>query len=191
MQVRRTYILILFLLSFLAYTGHSQAADLVWVEDSPPSGSIRGGTGEGWVWVSANPSPHSGSLAHQSALRGGMHQHFFYNTPTANRLSINPGDTLFTYVYLDPTNPPSEIMLAWNSGAGEHRAYWGANSISLGVDGTASRRYMGALPPVGQWVRLEVPANQVDLEGSSLHGTRCCDDRKSAGRNRNCARHQR
>ncbi|HEX8472944.1 MAG TPA: hypothetical protein VF666_02840 [Pyrinomonadaceae bacterium] len=33
-----------------------------------------------------------------------------------------------------------------------------------------SRRYMGALPTAGQWVRLEVPASQVGLEGHSLRG---------------------
>ena len=33
-----------------------------------------------------------------------------------------------------------------------------------------SRRYMGALPAVGQWVRLEVPAAQVGLEGRTLNG---------------------
>ena len=50
------------------------------------------------------------------------------------------------------------------------RAYWGANLISWGTDGTVSRRYMGALPAVGQWVRLEVPAAQVGLEGRTLNG---------------------
>ena len=42
------------------------------------------------------------------------------------------------------------MMLAWAAGNWEHRAYWGANKISYGTDGTASRRYMGALPQTGQ-----------------------------------------
>ena len=37
-------------------------------------------------------------------------------------------------------------------------------------NGTASRRYMGALPAAGQWVRLEVAASQLGLEGSVLRG---------------------
>jgi hypothetical protein len=77
---------------------------------------------------------------------------------------------LYAYVYLDPANPPSEVMLQWNDGGWEHRAYWGANSIGLGIDATASRRYMGALPAAGQWVRLAVPAAQVGLEGRTLNG---------------------
>ena len=80
------------------------------------------------------------------------------------------GDTLFAYVYLDPANPPSEVMLQWNDGSWEHRAYWGANLITWGTDGTVSRRYMGPLPATGQWVRLAVPASQVGLEGHTLNG---------------------
>jgi len=77
---------------------------------------------------------------------------------------------LFAYIYLDPDNLPSEVMLQWNDGSFEHRAYWGANDIAWGTDGTASRRSMGPLPAAGQWVCLQVPACQVDLEGSVLNG---------------------
>jgi hypothetical protein len=73
-------------------------------------------------------------------------------------------------VYLDPANPPSEVMLQWNDGTWEHRAYWGSNSLTWGTDGTVSRRYIGALPATGQWVRLAVPASQVGLEGHTLNG---------------------
>ena len=144
------------------------ATATVWVEDAVPSGATVVGDNDGWTWVSGNPAPYSGALAHQSAVVAGMHQHYFYNATTT--LSVGVGDTLFAYVYLDPANPPSEVMLQWNDGSWEHRAYWGANLISWGTDGTVSRRYMGALPAVGQWVRLEVPAAQVGLEGRTLNG---------------------
>src|SRR3954451_7310046 len=61
-------------------------------------------------------------------------------------------------------------MLEFNNGTWEHRAYWGANTIANGQNGTAGRRYMGALPAAGQWAKLEVPASQIGLEGSSLKG---------------------
>ena len=78
---------------------------------------------------------------------------------------------LFTYVYLDPDHIPAAILLQWYDGSGwEHRAYWGADRFSWGTIGTASRRFMGALPAAGQWARLEVPASQVDLEGMTLSG---------------------
>ena len=61
-------------------------------------------------------------------------------------------------------------MLQWNDGSWEHRAYWGANLIPWGTDGTVSRRFMGALPAAGQWLRLAVPAAQLGLEGRTLNG---------------------
>src|ERR1043165_3757961 len=61
-------------------------------------------------------------------------------------------------------------MLQWNNGSWEHRAYWGGSINTYGVDGTVSRRSMGPLPALGEWVRLEVPARSVGLEGSILKG---------------------
>src|SRR5882757_1805574 len=85
-------------------------------------------------------------------------------------LEVFPGDTLFAYVYLDPTNPPREIMIEWNDGCWEHRAFWGENLIQWGEYGTSDRLDMGDLPPTGQWVRLEVPASALQLEGALLKG---------------------
>ncbi len=145
------------------------APDIVWVEDAVPAGATTGAEGgDGWNWLSSNPAPHSGNLAFQSALAAGAHQMFFYNATAT--LQINVGDVLYAYVYLDPANPPSEVMLQWNNGNWEHRAYWGANALGSGTAGTPSRQYMGALPTPGQWVQLKVPANVVALEGSTLNG---------------------
>src|SRR5581483_7399492 len=143
---------------------------VVWVEDATPAGAITTGTAEGWTWVTTNPAPFSGAKAHQSAIVAGTHQHYFYGASTP--LAINTGDYLFTYVYLDPANPPTEIMLQWYDqfGSWEHRAYWGANSIAFGTDNTNSRRYMGPLPALGQWVRLSLPASMVGLEGYTING---------------------
>ena len=140
-----------------------------WVQDAVPIGAaVWSDGGDTWNWVASNPTPYSGGLAHQSAIATGFHQHYFYGASAT--LAADVGDTLFTYVYLDPANPPSELMLQWFDGTWEHRAYWGANTIPFGVDGTASRSYIGALPPSGQWVRLAVPAAQVGLAGHTLNG---------------------
>ena len=127
-----------------------------------------GGDLEGWNWVSSNPTAYSGTLASQSNISSGMHQHYFYGA--SNTLTVNAGESLFAYVYLDPNNLPSEVMLQWNEGGWEHRAYWGASVTPWGVEGTNSRRYMGPLPNAGQWVRLEVAASQVGLEGRTING---------------------
>ena len=84
---------------------------------------------------------------------------------------MQTGDTLYGYVYVDPANPPSALMLQWNAGGSwEHRAYWGESLFTWGIDGTDSRRYMGSLPATSQWVRLEVPASAVGLEGAAVSG---------------------
>jgi len=116
------------------------ASDLVWVDDVVPAGADTGvAGGDSWKWISANPAPYSGSLAHQSATKAGMHQHFF--TGATGMLAVNTNNTLITYVYLDQANLPGEIMLQWlDLTNAEHRAYWGTNGISLGTDGTPSRR---------------------------------------------------
>src|SRR5947209_13807590 len=85
-------------------------------------------------------------------------------------LSVSTGYILYAYVYLDTAHPPTEIMLSWGTNNWEHRAYWGANNITYGTNGTASRYYAGSLPAAGQWVRLEVPAKAVGLEGAAVQG---------------------
>ncbi len=150
-------------------TNPPTGGSLVWVDDALPSGAVAGADGgDAWSWISANPSPYSGSVAHQSSLGQGLHQHYF--DWAANTLSVSAGQSLYAHVYLDPANPPTEVMLQWNDGSWEHRAFWGEDKITYGTPGTAGRRHMGALPAPGQWVRLSVPASQVGLEGRQLKG---------------------
>jgi len=143
---------------------------LVWFDDALPAGAVAGADAEGWTWISSNPSPFSGGVSHQSPVASGIHQHYF--TGATHTLPVSVGDSLFVYVYLDPANPPLELMLQWYEPTygWEHRAYWGGNYIRWGSDGTNTRRYMGPLPPAGQWVRLEVPALKVGMEGRTATG---------------------
>ncbi len=146
--------------------------ETVWVDSQLPTGATAGsdGTGEGWNWVSQNPAPLRGRLAHQSALAAGMHQHYFSNASAT--MHVAPGDDLFSFVFLDAANPPREVMLQWRTpdGSFDHRAYWGEDLIAFGAPGTPSRCYMGPLPTLGQWVRLEVPARLVGLENADVNG---------------------
>ncbi|HXT42256.1 MAG TPA: Ig-like domain-containing protein, partial [Candidatus Angelobacter sp.] len=148
----------------------SATNDVVWVNDAVPTGAWTGADyGDSWNWVGGNPTPYSGALAHQSALVTGVHSHYFSGATATLPVSI--GDKMFTYVYLDPASPPQEVMLMWSDGASwSHAAYWGANLIQWGANGTASQYPAGALPAAGQWVRLEVPASLVALEGSAVSG---------------------
>ncbi|MBA5865020.1 MAG: hypothetical protein GDA65_20270 [Nitrospira sp. CR1.1] len=142
--------------------------ELIWVEDHLPEGATPLGDGEGWNWVRMKPEPLSGRRAHQSAVAAGIHQHFFQGAKLAMFVSV--GDRLFAHIYLDPARMPRQVMLQWNDGTWEHRAYWGENLIPWGADNTVSRQYMGPLPPPGRWVRLEVPAATVGVEGRIVNG---------------------
>lgn len=153
--------------AFATGTFTANSPVITWVDDAMPAGASPVGN-EAWSWTASSPAPSAGALAHQSTLAAGTHEHGFDNAASA--LIVSAGDKLFAYVYLDPTNIPGEIMLHWNDGTWEHRAYWGANVIGYGTNGTASRYNMGALPAAGQWVRLEVPASFVGLEGSAIKG---------------------
>ena len=161
----------LMLSALVSFPAH--ALDTAWVDDATPVGATLGSDSTDlWTWITTSPVPFSGTLAHQSALAAGEHQHYFLSTPPAGQLSVGVGEKLFTYIYLDPVNPPTEVMLQWHDtlNSWEHRAYWGANNIPWGIAGTVSLNSMGALPATGQWVRLEVPASAVGLEGSTLDG---------------------
>jgi hypothetical protein len=87
-----------------------------------------------------------------------LSQHFF--TGAEPPLVVGAGDRLVAHVFLDPANPPKQIILQWHdaSRSWDHRAYWGENLAPWGQDGTPSRLPMGPLPEAGKWVRLEVPA---------------------------------
>ena len=139
----------------------------MWFDDALPPGAHPQGN-EQWTWVSDSPKPFSGTQAHQSAAMSGMHQHFFDNaTPQP---SVAVGGYLFAMVYLNPDDPPDEMMLQWTDGSWEHRVYWGDNLIDWGRDGTPSRIRMGPLPESGEWIRLDVPAAAVALESHAVSG---------------------
>ncbi len=139
--------------------------EVVWIDDAVPAGAnVRGD----WKFVSSPLPVYSGEKA-STRTATGLSQHFFESAPKP--LVIEKGDILFAYVYLDADHPPKEIMLQWNDGSWEHRAYWGENLIGWGQDGKASRYRMGDLPTTNQWVRLEVAAEAVGLKpGAKVHG---------------------
>ena len=136
----------------------------VWLEDDLPEGASPAGSGdaEAWKWVTKPDAPvFSGQRAHTQGGTGQQRQHHFVGA--AKPLRVGPDDVLFTYVYIDPKALPREIMLQWNNGSWDQRAFWGADLIAFGEANTSSRKRLGPLPAAGQWVRLEVPAREVGM----------------------------
>jgi hypothetical protein len=141
----------------------------IWMEDSRPTGSTLA-VETGGTWSFTAPG-FSGNDKLQSPNAAGHHQYTF--TGATRTLQINPGDVLSCYVFLNASTPPTEIYLFWcatDATGFAHGAYWGADNIAGGTAGTPSKRFMGPLPPTGQWVKLEIPASLVDLEGRTING---------------------
>jgi mono/diheme cytochrome c family protein len=147
-------------------------AEYVWIDDAIPPGaksSSDGGVNGQWTFVTRPKHPvYSGEKASMRTATG-LSQHFFEKASPG--LRVGAGDALFAHVYLDPANPPKEIMLQWNTGDWKHRAYWGENLIDWGRDNSGERRRLGSLPKKGEWVRLEVDAEKVGLKpGMVING---------------------
>ena len=152
-----------------------QGVEMPWLGDAVRHDGTYGGD-EKWDWGPEENAPFSGRLAHVTAALRGLHQHYFHGA--TDRLLLNKGDALYAYVFIDPASPPSAVMLQWLcDGEAEwlHRAYWGpywgVDNPSWGVEHTPSRlRWANHIPTPGQWIRLEVPAAALALEGKAING---------------------
>jgi len=140
----------------------AEPTEFVWIEDSVPEGGRAQG---GWQFVTKPKPVFSGEKSSTRTAKG-LSQHFFDQAKTP--LKVADGDVFFCYVYLDAKNPPKEIMLQFNDGSWDHRAYWGADSIDWGKKDSPSRFSKGVLPEKAKWVRLEVPVSEVGLKAGSM-----------------------
>ena len=139
-----------------------EPTEFVWIEDSVPEGGRAQG---GWEFVT-KPKPVFSGEKSSTRTATGLSQHFFDQAKSP--LKIADGDVFFCYVYLDEKNPPKEIMLQFNDGSWDHRAYWGSDSIDWGKKDSPSRFSKGELPEKGKWVRLEVPVAEVGLKAGAM-----------------------
>ncbi len=142
-----------------------QPKETVWIEDEMPEGAQ---TQERWKFA-GKPQPVASGAKSLERKATGLSQWYFERA--AKPLAVSQGDRLFAHVYLDPKYPPKQIMLQWNDGSWEHRAYWGGNHIPWGTDNSPSRKRIGDLPKAGEWARLEVAAADVGLNpGAQING---------------------
>ncbi len=141
--------------------------EFVWVDDALPAGARPDGDekADSWHWA-ASPQPVLNGNRSAERVASGLSQHLF--TAAAQPLLIGEGDKLFAHVFVDPNNPPEEIMLQFHTGSWEHRAVWGADKIDWGKPNTSSRHALGLLPPTGRWVRLEVDAAAIGLSANAV-----------------------
>ncbi len=134
------------------------AGETVWFDDALPAGSCPWGP---WEWDPAQKA--SGTQSHtQPASLGRQDRYFQCATP----MPVGAGEKLITYVLINPCDPPRELMLAFNDSTGKWSyVYWGENLF-----GAPGQVRIGELPKGGEWVRLEVPAAVIGVEGRSIVG---------------------
>jgi RHS repeat-associated protein len=140
------------------------------VDDSAPGTPVN--AEDGWNWGTYFNAPSGSSWKdHISRYLTGAHQHYYQDDPSG--FTISSGQYHIQYVYIPSGESPAELMLQFqdsttNSDRWAHRAYWGANLIGWGTDGTNSRRPMGALPTAaGRWLMLIVKADDVGTPTAS------------------------
>ena len=131
-----------------------------WIDDAQTNGGRTEGT---WRFAEAGkPSVLSGERMRFQQGAGTI-QHFFYQ---ASRV-VRPGaaDRFYAYVWLDPDDPPAQLMIQLHSGDWSHRAFWGEDRIPFGEIGSNKQdhRAAGPIPPSGEWIRLEVDPASVGI----------------------------
>ena len=135
----------------------------------PPGATARGNSEEHpfpWRYEDGPLLPVSGvRMREQKAARNQFQQHYFDDAATGASITLQQGDVLYGWAWIDPEDAPEEIMLQWHTqrAGWDHRAVWGTNAIPLGTDGTPSKRRLGELPESGRWHRLTIDPELLDL----------------------------
>ena len=145
----------------------TEPTDFAWLDDVQSNGGRTEGT---WKFVGRNEAPvFSKRFSRQQiAAPDKTVQHYFH--AAKRTFTLAEGDKLFAYVWLDPETPPETVMLQWNDGDWDQRAFWGEDKINFGEIGTdaPNHRPMGPLPETGKWVRLEVDPEVVGLKPETV-----------------------
>ena len=146
----------------IAAESNGPAKDVVWVDDELPAGVAK--TGD-WKQAKADEvEQFSGKFTYVDYNKAFSQ---IYILGAERGLRFGAEDKFFVNVFLDADQPPKEIMLQFNDGDWEQRAYWGENLIAFGQNETSSRKRLGDLPATGRWLRLEVDVSDVGFKSSS------------------------
>ena len=132
----------------------------VWFEDAFPAGAAVNAPGAALVDEPVN----SGSKA-LKVVGAGLAQTFY--DKGAQPLTAPDGGKFFLNVFLDPNDPPEEIMVQFLTNTWNQRAIWGADLIDWGAKNTSQRFPAGGLPEPGKWVKLEFDASDVGLTAAN------------------------
>lgn len=137
--------------------------DSVWADDEIPAGAkITASPGAATQFVTADKGPVLSGKRSLKRQDKGLAQDV---VDFASPMEVPQDGKLYAHVYLDPADPPKTIMLQYRTSDWKHRATWGDyEAIDWGAKGTTERVNLGALPKLGEWVRLEFDAGKLGLK---------------------------
>ncbi len=137
-----------------------QETETVWFEDAFPAGAQVNAPGA--VLVDEPVGSGSKSL---KVVGTGLAQTFY--DKGAQPLTSPDQGKFFLNVFLDPQDPPEEIMIQFLTKTWNHRAIWGADLIDWGKQNSTERFAAGGLPTPGEWVKLEFDVTSVGLKAAN------------------------
>ncbi|MDG2186363.1 MAG: DUF1553 domain-containing protein, partial [Mariniblastus sp.] len=137
-----------------------QETETVWFEDAFPAGAKVNAPGA--VLVDEPVGSGSKSL---KVVGAGLAQTFY--DKGAQPLTSPDQGKFFLNVFLDPKDPPEEIMIQFLTKTWNHRAIWGADLIDWGKQNSTERFAAGGLPTPGEWVKLEFDVTSVGLKAAT------------------------
>lgn len=137
------------------------SSDEVLVDDSLPAG-VQFVNGYGLL-AFTNEQAASGTLSMRHGYQGERLSDTFIQPLS---LQLNSGDKFVIYVRPNECVPAQEIRIRmWNSQGDSGGAYWGAAKVG----DEPGLSYRGALPAAGVWTRLEVPVDDMNVDGMTVY----------------------
>ena len=79
-------------------------------------------------------------------------------------------DRVEQWVFLDGEKDAWTAMIELHTRKGILRAFWGLNMIKSDPEHIAEHRYIGPLPPRGQWAKLSLPLSALSLDDTAVAG---------------------
>lgn len=140
----------------------------VWMDDDLPQGSSHRNTSRNAeVWATADQLPIA---VGQRALR----QEFgdYYQESVDGGLlprSVPQQPELEIWLRVDKRHPPRGVMVELNTNAGQRRFGWGdVKALGRGEFNSDKQIRVGDLPKAGEWAKLTISADQLNLEPGKL-----------------------
>ncbi len=135
-----------------------------WLDDELPLGSSHRNTSrnsEVWTVASDMPVPLG-----QRALRTGFGDYYQERVDGGLLPRLVPQQALLeVWLKTDVAHPPRAVMIELDTSAGQRRFGWGeVNLLNRGDFNNDKQVHLGELPTAGEWTKLMVPTDQLNLE---------------------------